>query len=334
MKLPIKRSIQFAGDITPEGNIAQFGSLAAAAPQFSADPDIIQSLPAWRGGWSPAVVGNKSPAMQDMVAAQYVFSYLLTQLQQRGGVLEWNPAQDYYADSVTTRNGLIYISIFGDPTGNTPANIGHDPAAPDGANYWTPVNMRRSGPTAQRPQNPPQGFVYLDTTIWQELVWANNVWVTTFGGPGMVIDVDAPDLNTALTYYPGWSLYTPGVRRVIAGADPATLGAYAPGAQRGEETHALTTDEMPSHTHTFKDAYYPQTSTSGENHGTNYIPNPDPTRFGARDNDNNNDSLFYRNATTDPTGAGAPHNVMQPTLYLFKLIKTIPGTPTALRPTA
>ena len=54
------------------GGIAQFGSLAAGNIQYSKDVDVIQALDAYKNGWASAVVGNKSPAMEDRNALDYL----------------------------------------------------------------------------------------------------------------------------------------------------------------------------------------------------------------------------------------------------------------------
>lgn len=91
--------------------IAQFGSLAAAAPAFTTDPEVIQALAQYLGGWFSGVIGSNSPAIEDMNALCYLYAYQLSYLMQTG-VPEWNSATTYYIGSqVNNGTGKIYTSI-------------------------------------------------------------------------------------------------------------------------------------------------------------------------------------------------------------------------------
>lgn len=129
-KLP-RKLMKLFGSAVGTNEVAQFGSLAAAAPVFvnDGDPDTIQALPAWIGGWYDAVIGGNSPAIQDMNALQYVFAYQLAYLMQ-AGVPEWNTDTVYYIGSlVNDGTGQFYISRTDNNTSN---------ALTDGDN-WTPM---------------------------------------------------------------------------------------------------------------------------------------------------------------------------------------------------
>lgn len=107
----LTRAIQkiFCGGVPPINTVAVFGSLKAGLPEFSDDPDDIQSLPAFEAGWAGATVLNQAPALQDMNALQFLFSRQLKYLFQQG-VPEWDAAETYYVGSVVQSNGNIYIS--------------------------------------------------------------------------------------------------------------------------------------------------------------------------------------------------------------------------------
>lgn len=107
----------FAGGITPTGNVARFGSLAAGAPSYSNDPTVIQSLPAWDNGWASATIGNQSPAFQDFNAYQYVATLQLAYLLQ-AGIPEWNTDTVYYQNSFCQVSGVVYKSKTNDNQGN------------------------------------------------------------------------------------------------------------------------------------------------------------------------------------------------------------------------
>lgn len=108
-KIPRRTQKQFAGAVTPSGNIAKFGSLAAGAPAFSNDPAIIQSLAAFEQGWQSATVGNESPALQDRNAIDFLFAYQAAYLLQQG-IPEWIESTTYFVDGFVAVDGVIYIS--------------------------------------------------------------------------------------------------------------------------------------------------------------------------------------------------------------------------------
>ena len=75
-KLQRKSAKLFAEEATASaGGLAQFGSLAEGTPNYSTDPDVIQALDAYKEGWSSAVLGTKSPALEDRNALDYLLSY-------------------------------------------------------------------------------------------------------------------------------------------------------------------------------------------------------------------------------------------------------------------
>lgn len=118
--------------------IAQFGSLAAGNIQYSKDVDTIQALPAYQQGWSAAVVGNKSPALEDRNALDYLLSYQQAYIMQHG-VPEWLSTETYYQNSyVVDSNGELRVSVVDN-------NIGHDPIEDQGGQYWGYAGARGSG---------------------------------------------------------------------------------------------------------------------------------------------------------------------------------------------
>ena len=121
----------------------------------------------------------------------------------------------------------------------------------------------------------------------------------------------------------------------LAGSPASTLGGVL-----GSQTHALTTAEMPSHSHTVYDpghshgVYDPThghnvASQSGTNGPTN---NPDfyPTGlssndYGYKDTKFNPTNISIYGAGTgisiQATGSGTAHDITQPTLIMNKIIK-------------
>lgn len=122
-KIARKNHIIFCGNVTPTGNIAQYGSLKAATPAYSGDPEIISSLSAWGFGWSQAVVSNQAPALQDVNAVEYVHSYQIGYLLQQG-IAEWNTTTVYYIGSlVSDSTGAIFKSLTDNNTGNALTDV-------------------------------------------------------------------------------------------------------------------------------------------------------------------------------------------------------------------
>lgn len=113
-KIERKNQKIFAGDVSPTGVIAQFGSLKATTPNYSSDLDVIQSLDAWIQGWQSAVISNHLPALQDLNALYYVLTKQIAYLMQ-SGIPEWNSEVTYYIGSLVTDGaGGIYKSVIND----------------------------------------------------------------------------------------------------------------------------------------------------------------------------------------------------------------------------
>ena len=129
-KLQRKSAKLFAEEATATaGGIAQFGSLAAGTPNYSTDPDVIQALDAYKEGWSSAVLGTKSPALEDRNALDYLLSYQQAYIMQRG-IPEWIDTETYYQGSfVSKADGKLYASKVDNNTGN-------DPATDTTETYW------------------------------------------------------------------------------------------------------------------------------------------------------------------------------------------------------
>lgn len=122
-KLPVKFLNIFGGLLSPGGNIAQFGSLAAGSPAFSNDPAVIQALTAWQNGMAPALIntsgGLASPALEDFNGILYVLTYMIAYLKQ-AGLAEWDPSVTYFTGSWANVGGVPYVSKTDNNTGNNP----------------------------------------------------------------------------------------------------------------------------------------------------------------------------------------------------------------------
>lgn len=132
--------------------IAVFGSLANTSPAYSTDPAVIQSLTQYDDGWFEAVIGDNSPAIEDVNALDYVETYQLAYLMQTG-VPEWDATTTYYIGSFASDGlGNLYYStvdnninnaftdgtkwqLYGGLTTNiNPANV----TVVSGKTYWYP----------------------------------------------------------------------------------------------------------------------------------------------------------------------------------------------------
>jgi hypothetical protein len=151
----ITRAIQkiFGGSLTPSGNIAQFGSLAAGTIAYSSDPAVIQALSQYLNGWSAAVQGSNSPALQDRNALDFLFSRQLAYLMQ-AGLPEWDSATTYYIGSWCQVDGVPYVSLTDTNLNNDPTTETNDwrlvaatlaPSMPGVAKAWIFFNGQSGG---------------------------------------------------------------------------------------------------------------------------------------------------------------------------------------------
>ena len=130
-KLAVVLQKIFGGSLTPTGNIARFGSLAASSPAYSGDPADLQYLAAWANGLAAALInapgGLASPALEDLNALFYVITYQLAYLKQQG-LAEWDPTVNYFIGSwAQDGTGVPYVS-------KTDNNLNH---ALTDTNNWT-----------------------------------------------------------------------------------------------------------------------------------------------------------------------------------------------------
>jgi hypothetical protein len=161
-----------------------------------------------------------------------------------------------------------------------------------------------SGPTASRLTSPAVGQLYFDTDIKCVLIWERAKWRTADGSPGDVKFVKATDVATAIVNNPGWVEDTVGQNYVIAGAS----ATHTYGTTAGAETHQLITAELPAHTHTIT---APLASNADNGAPGPYIPTaPDQQT-----------ATPAFNGTSSSTGSGTAHNNLQPTRYLWCLVK-------------
>lgn len=106
--------------------------------------------------------------------------------------------------------------------------------------------------------------------------------------------------------------------RFIVGYNVSDSDYNSYGRVGGEKQHSLTSSEMPSHTHYFRDYYYPECVSTGGLSGNEYIGGG---HTGSAKTDNDNNYLLYRNHYTESTGYGYAHENRPPYYSLAYIMK-------------
>lgn len=179
---------------------------------------------------------------------------------------------------------------------------------------WTPIPIVvPSGASSFRPTSPSPYQEFWDSTIGCLIIWNASVgqWTTASGVPGDIKEVITTTLAQALINNPGWAQETTTIGTVIGGAGSATgiAVAHAQGQQIGEEAHVLVVTELASHTH--PEIYGTFTANSFQNgpQASGVYPAVTPG------------TSSIPLAATGASGGGAGHNNIQPTTYLYRLVK-------------
>ena len=168
----------------------------------------------------------------------------------------------------------------------------------------TPTQLS-SGTFANAPSNPAVGSVYYATDIGCTIIYSTSGWTTLAGTVGDVKEVQATDITTALNSNPGWVQDTGSIGCVVAAAGPATSisSGYGYGTILGEETHTLSINEIPAHTH-------PVSANQNNATASGNVGNPSGIL------------ADHSAAATGSTGGSAAHNNLQPTVYYWRLVKS------------
>lgn len=289
------------------GNAAhceQFGAKKqTGSPVPTLDPASIQAGSAFTGdGWLDAVVNaNKQPFLEDMNGLFRVAFYQIAQIFQ-DGIPVWDGGTTYYTGSIVRQDGTS--NLFASAIDNNQGNA-LPPAGTSNGN-WTFLNPASvpagtifdfAGATT------PTGYLTCDGTSYATAAQPNLFAAIgyTWGGSGANFNV--PDLR--------------GRAGIGAGAGPG-LSTRTLGQTLGEETHILTTPEMPSHSHGVSDPGHTHTVTGD---------------FGASGSGgsallstHNNPPSFPTSSKTtgigiNSTGGDGAHNNMQPSAVVKKIIK-------------
>ncbi|MBM3880724.1 MAG: hypothetical protein FJ387_13580 [Verrucomicrobia bacterium] len=112
---------------------------------------------------------------------------------------------------------------------------------------------------------------------------------------------------------------TPDLRnRFIVGAGIAGSGTeYAVGNTGGAKEVTLTSSQLPSHSHSFRDYYFAETSKLAW-----YATEWSGTKVGSGNTDSDNEWLFYVDNNTNPTGDGQAHE-NRPPYYALAFIMRV-----------
>lgn len=115
----------FGENVGAVGNFGVFGSLANGSPQYSKDAETIQSLDRFKLAFAGAVVGNKSPAFEDINSLFFLAFRQLAYLFQQG-IAEWHAETEYTTGSRAMVSGAVYVS-------KQDTNLNHSTAD---TNWW------------------------------------------------------------------------------------------------------------------------------------------------------------------------------------------------------
>jgi hypothetical protein len=122
------------GSTASANQMSQFGSLAAGTPNrysgATITPALVQNLTQFLEGWSFAIQGANSPAIEDMNALFYLCFYQLCYLMQEG-VPEWDSATTYFTGSIVNSAGVLYVSLANNNLNNVVSN----------ASFWSPYGQ-------------------------------------------------------------------------------------------------------------------------------------------------------------------------------------------------
>lgn len=108
----IERKYQkiFCGALSPNGNIAKYGSYKSGNKSYSDDLDQIQTN-SWLNGLIGSVNPSKAPYLQDFNAIFYTITKQLAYMFQ-AGIPQWNSETEYFAGkSFVRHNTDIYIAL-------------------------------------------------------------------------------------------------------------------------------------------------------------------------------------------------------------------------------
>jgi hypothetical protein len=130
----VRKTAQIFAQNAISTDIEQFASMVVTgSPNYSNDPDVIQSLSAWGEGWTAALTVNNTEFKQDRNAVDYVASYQIAYILQQG-IPEWDSGTTYYTNSIIQYGGQLFQSLVDSNLNNTPPSTGNN-------SYWRIVSI-------------------------------------------------------------------------------------------------------------------------------------------------------------------------------------------------
>lgn len=107
-----------------QNDLSVFGSRKQGQPTQSADVETLQSEN-YNQGWEGAVIANNCPTMEDFNTLNYINTYQLSYLFQKG-IAEWNKDTTYYKGNIcmviVEDKPILYYSKIDSNINNNPQN--------------------------------------------------------------------------------------------------------------------------------------------------------------------------------------------------------------------
>jgi len=256
------------GSTAPTVQVGKFGSLAAGLPETTKDPTLIQSLSNYLGGWYFAVLGNNSPAIEDMNAIHFLYSYQLAYGFQ-AGVAEWLDVTTYYIGSIVNIQGTLYKSISDDNINNDPlteeddwsifttedTGVGKDYWGATAPRGWIFASGRTIGSAASgATERAAKDTIALFTLFWDtydnvRLPIQDSAGVPTVRGASALVDFNDDKRLTIIDKRGYASLGKDDMGGTSANRITTALDGDVLGDTGGTETQTITIANMPAHNH-------------------------------------------------------------------------------------
>ena len=233
MATPLPRiSQKLFGATGPVGDFGAFGSKALnpAAPIFTQDPTVIQSLPEFGIGWGAAIIGNYDPPLEDMNGLFLLLTRQLAYIFEKG-IPEYDPLINYFVGSLVQVAGQIYNSVSN-------SNLGNNPATDNGTNWQPGIGgLNGAVPTGVTSQfagprtSIPAGYLLCDGRAVSRTTYLNlfNVVGTVYGAGDGTTTFNLPN----------------GQGTIFIGQLPSDPNFGTVGVYGGEAKHTLTVAEIP-----------------------------------------------------------------------------------------
>ena len=266
-------------------------SIISAAPTASNEPTYTRLVAHFAGSGSVGI-GTSAPKDTFHVVGNITGSgnIAVNGTGKFGGIV--SGSSDLYISGSSTLSGSVTINTIANASSATNYNF----LVQDSGNVVKQVN---AAPI-------PQGGI---------IMWSGAVnslpsgWNLCDGGT--YNSVATPDLRNKFIVGSNNTSGTP--TSTVSGSAVASGGdiSHNHGGNAGSTT--LSTAQIPSHTHTYKDSYFIEihnvgVGQSGAIGGVDFVGGGGLTFKGSGDSDNDNKYVYWRNGTTNSTGGGGSHN--------------------------